>query len=56
MEWEPPLWFVGKYRWLAHFMTLDILAGLFWGAMSGEWKGASPPGLSLQLDGGRGSA
>jgi L-rhamnose-H+ transport protein len=23
------------------FMTLDILAGLFWGAMSGEWKGAS---------------
>ena len=23
------------------FMTLDILAGLFWGAVSGEWKGAS---------------
>jgi L-rhamnose-H+ transport protein len=23
------------------FMTVDILAGLFWGAMSGEWKGAS---------------
>jgi L-rhamnose-H+ transport protein len=23
------------------FMTLDILAGLFWGAISGEWKGAS---------------
>ena len=23
------------------FMTLDILAGLFWGAASGEWKGAS---------------
>ena len=23
------------------FMTLDIIAGLFWGAVSGEWKGAS---------------
>jgi L-rhamnose-H+ transport protein len=23
------------------FMTIDILAGLFWGAVSGEWKGAS---------------
>lgn len=23
------------------FMTLDIIVGLFWGAMSGEWKGAS---------------
>jgi L-rhamnose-H+ transport protein len=23
------------------FMTLDILAGLFWGAVSGEWEGAS---------------
>jgi L-rhamnose-H+ transport protein len=23
------------------FMTLDILAGVFWGAMSGEWKRAS---------------
>jgi L-rhamnose-H+ transport protein len=23
------------------FMTLDILAGLFWGAVAGEWKGAS---------------
>src|SRR4029077_10051957 len=23
------------------FMTLDILAGLFWGAVSGEWQGAS---------------
>jgi L-rhamnose-H+ transport protein len=23
------------------FMTVDILAGLFWGAVSGEWKGAS---------------
>jgi len=23
------------------FMALDILAGLFWGAISGEWKGAS---------------
>jgi len=23
------------------FMTLDILTGLFWGAVSGEWKGAS---------------
>jgi hypothetical protein len=22
-------------------MTLDIIVGLFWGAMSGEWKGAS---------------
>jgi L-rhamnose-H+ transport protein len=23
------------------FMTLDIIVGLFWGAVSGEWKGAS---------------
>ncbi len=23
------------------FMTLDIIAGLFWGAVSGEWKGSS---------------
>jgi len=23
------------------FMTLDIIAGLFWGAITGEWKGAS---------------
>jgi L-rhamnose-H+ transport protein len=23
------------------FMTIDIIAGLFWGAVSGEWKGAS---------------
>ena len=23
------------------FMAVDILAGLFWGAISGEWKGAS---------------
>ena len=24
------------------FMTLDIIVALFWGAVSGEWKGASP--------------
>jgi L-rhamnose-H+ transport protein len=23
------------------FMTLDIIAGIFWGAVSGEWRGAS---------------
>ena len=23
------------------FMTIDIIAALFWGAVSGEWKGAS---------------
>jgi len=23
------------------FMTIDIIAALFWGAMSGEWRGAS---------------
>ena len=28
------------------FMTLDILAGLFWGAVSGEWKGASQRSLA----------
>jgi hypothetical protein len=22
-------------------MTIDIIAALFWGALSGEWKGAS---------------
>jgi len=29
------------------FMTLDILTGLFWGAMSGEWKGASRRAISF---------
>jgi len=29
------------------FMTLDILTGLFWGAMSGEWKGASRRSISF---------
>lgn len=28
------------------FMTLDIIAGVFWGAMSGEWKGASGRALA----------
>jgi L-rhamnose-H+ transport protein len=28
------------------FMTIDIIAALFWGAMSGEWKGASRRALS----------
>jgi hypothetical protein len=23
------------------FMTIDIIAALFWGAVTGEWKGAS---------------
>jgi hypothetical protein len=23
------------------FMIVDIIAGLFWGAMTGEWKGSS---------------
>jgi L-rhamnose-H+ transport protein len=23
------------------FLTIDIIAALFWGAVSGEWKGAS---------------
>ena len=23
------------------FMTIDIIAALFWGAVSGEWQGAS---------------
>jgi len=27
------------------FMILDIIVGLFWGAVSGEWKGASHPAL-----------
>jgi L-rhamnose-H+ transport protein len=28
------------------FMTIDIIAALFWGAVSGEWKGASRRALS----------
>jgi hypothetical protein len=26
-------------------MTIDIIAALFWGAVSGEWKGASRKAL-----------
>jgi len=28
------------------FMTLDILVGIFWGAVSGEWKKASRPAVA----------
>jgi L-rhamnose-H+ transport protein len=33
------------------FMTLDIIVGLFWGAVSGEWKGASRRALAYNLSG-----
>jgi L-rhamnose-H+ transport protein len=33
------------------FMTLDIIVGLFWGAMSGEWKGASRRALIYNWSG-----
>jgi ABC-type uncharacterized transport system permease subunit len=28
------------------FMTIDIIAALFWGAVSGEWRGASRRALA----------
>jgi len=33
------------------FMTIDIIAALFWGAASGEWKGASRRALSYNWAG-----
>jgi len=33
------------------FMTLDIIVGLFWGAVSGEWKGASRKALAYNWGG-----
>lgn len=33
------------------FMTIDILAALFWGAISGEWKGASRRALAYNWAG-----
>jgi L-rhamnose-H+ transport protein len=33
------------------FMTIDIIAALFWGAVSGEWKGASRRALSYNWAG-----
>lgn len=33
------------------FMTLDIIVGLFWGAVSGEWKGASRKALIYNWSG-----
>ena len=33
------------------FMTVDIIAALFWGAVSGEWKGASRRALSYNWAG-----
>jgi len=33
------------------FMTLDIIVGLFWGALSGEWKGASRKALIYNWSG-----
>lgn len=33
------------------FMTLDIIVGLFWGAVSGEWKGASRRALLYNWSG-----
>jgi L-rhamnose-H+ transport protein len=33
------------------FMTIDIIAALFWGAMSGEWKGASRGALGYNWAG-----
>ncbi|MGA8153012.1 MAG: hypothetical protein WB952_18820 [Terriglobales bacterium] len=32
-------------------MTLDIIVGLFWGAVSGEWKGASRRALLYNWSG-----
>jgi hypothetical protein len=33
------------------FMTLDIIVALFWGAVSGEWKGASRQALIYNWSG-----
>ena len=33
------------------FMTIDIIAALFWGAVSGEWKGASRRALAYNWTG-----
>jgi len=33
------------------FMTLDIIVGLFWGAVSGEWTGASRRALVYNWSG-----
>ena len=33
------------------FMTIDIIAALFWGAVGGEWKGASRRALSYNWAG-----
>jgi hypothetical protein len=32
-------------------MTLDIIVALFWGAVSGEWKGASRQALIYNWSG-----
>jgi len=42
---------LGKIVGWPEFMSLDIIAGILWGFLGGEWKGASRTALGYCLTG-----